>query len=224
MAAMSNVLRDRAGHEIRGVLTPSRPESLLIVHDLFGLTGHLRKVAQHFATTGFTTFAIDLFGGATTDDEVKGFNLVQTMYWKWALERLRATIDALRDFNDGAKVAILGFGMGGGVSLATASHVTTVSACVSFYGIPATERGDLLRIGCPVQGHFALHDKMFTKDRVDALETRLKEAGIPVEFHRYLVGHYFYDESRKATYSSHNADLAFHRCVAFLKRSMGATW
>ena len=41
------------------------------------------------------------------------------------------------------------------------------------------------KITIPVQGHWALHDGLFTLDGVDEIEARFKEAGVPHEFYRY---------------------------------------
>lgn len=220
MEGMSDVLVDGNGEALAGYFVGGRPPSVFLLHDIFGLTNQIRGVARRFASEGYTVFAPDLFG-RTTDDEARGSTMAQTIIWKRTLERLRVSLAALVAQAKGAKVAVIGFGFGGAMALATAANLPDVAACVTFYGIPTVDKGDLLRITAKVQGHFANQDKKFTRDRVDALEAKLKGASISVELFRYHTGHYFFNEMRKATHSPHNTALAYQRTVAFLKRELG---
>jgi carboxymethylenebutenolidase len=46
-----------------------------------------------------------------------------------------------------------------------------------------------------VLGHWGTQDLFFKPEGVDALETKLREAGVSVEFHRYLAHHAFANET-----------------------------
>ncbi len=221
---MTDTLYDDSGAAIPGFFVGARPEGLVVLHDVFGLTSQMRGTARRLAAEGFSTFAPDFFEGRVTDDETKGGLWAHRLNWKAAIERVRASVAALAHAGQGARVGVVGFGLGGAVAVAAAAHVPQIAACVTFYGIPTTERADLLRITCAVQGHFGNQDKQFTRDRVDAVESRLRDNGVRVEFFRYHVGHFFFNETRKIEHSPHNSQHAHVRMVAFLKREMGGGW
>ena len=44
-------------------------------------------------------------------------------------------------------------------------------------------------------GHWASQDEFFLAETVDALESKLNEANVDVEFHRYLAHHAFANET-----------------------------
>ncbi len=213
-------LLDDAGRTLPGYLVAGGPEAVIVIHEVYGVNEHIKKTARRFAGEGFTAFAIDLFDGFTTTDTAQGFRVAQAMSWKSAIERIRRSVRALALLGDGAKVGVVGFSFGGGVALAAAAHIKEIAACVSYYGIPTIERGDLTRIACKVQGHFAKLDRHVTKDRVDALEQKLGAAGVTAEIHRYQAEHAFFNETRKQTHSSYNSQHAWHRTIAFLKREL----
>jgi carboxymethylenebutenolidase len=218
---MDEILRDEAGNPQAGSYYQARPEGLVIIHDVFGLTNQIRGVAQRYAAEGPSTFAIDLFAGRTASDEALGAQLAQNLHWKYSVQYVRRAVESLVYQGMIDRVALCGFGLGGAMALAAAAEIPQVVACVTFYGIPTAQKANLLGLKCKVQGHFGLQDKQVSPDRVDALETKLTSAGIEAEIHRYHAGHYFFDEIRRQTYSSHNAEHAFRRSVAFIKRELG---
>jgi carboxymethylenebutenolidase len=223
--AQANELRDRDGSLIPGHLVGARPEAIVLIHEIYGLNAQIRRVATRFAAEGFTTFAIDLYGGRVTEDDATGIQLALHLNWKWAIERVAAAVKALSRLGNGAKVGVLGFSFGGGLALVAASKLPDVAACVTFYGMPTRERGNLLQIRCKVQGHFGNYDTQNSRDRVDALEARLKEGGVGVEIHRYHTQHFFFNDTFKPPiYSPHNSEHAFRLTVAFLKRELGGGW
>jgi carboxymethylenebutenolidase len=220
MAKDTFELLDDSGRALPGYMVAAGPEAVVIIHEALGLNEQIKKVARRVAAEGFTAFAVDLFDGHVTQDMATGFRVAQLMNWNTAIDVVRRSVRALSAVGDGAKVGVMGFSFGGGVALAAAAHIPEIAACVPFYGIPITERADLTRIACKVQGHFAKMDKQISKDRVDALEQKLAAAGVPAEIHRYQAEHQFFNETRKVTHSNYNSQHAWHRTIAFLKREL----
>src|SRR5262249_24050217 len=221
MAKDTFELLDEEGRTLPGYAVSNGPEAVIIVHESLGLNENIKNVARRVAALGFTAFAVDLFGGQTTQDLATGYRVAQLMNWKSSIGLIQRALVGLRALGDGAKVGIVGFSFGGGVALAAAAHIPDIAACITFYGIPTVERADLTRINCKVQGHFAQFDKHVSKDRVDALEQKLGAAGIATDFHRYHAEHHFFNDARKQTYSNYCSQQAWHRSVVFLKRELG---
>jgi carboxymethylenebutenolidase len=120
----------------------------------------------------------------------------------------------------GSKVAVMGFCMGGALTVAAAVHVPEVSAAVCFYGIPPKEFADPAAIAMPFQGHFANRDDWCTPAAADALEQAMKTAGRTPEIHRYEAAHGFFNERRGDVYDAACAQQAWDRMSAFLGRTL----
>src|SRR5258708_13311405 len=117
------------------------------------------------------------------------------------------------------KVAVMGFCMGGALTIAAAVHVPETAAAVCFYGMPPKEFADPARIKIPFQGHFANQDDWCTPAAVDELETALKRAGAPHEIYRYDAAHAFFNE-RSPAYHLASATEAWERTVSFLEKRL----
>ena len=115
------------------------------------------------------------------------------------------------------KVAVMGFCMGGALTVAAAVHVPEIVAAVPFYGIPPKEFADPAKIKIPLQGHFANRDDWCTPAAVDELDAALARSGTPYEIQRYAAAHAFANE-RSAAYDLASADESWNRTMSFFKR------
>ncbi|WP_224362433.1 dienelactone hydrolase family protein [Hyalangium versicolor] len=221
----STKLTGTDGKEVPGTLIEaaggSAKGAVMLVHEWWGLNGHIRDVAERLAREGFTVFAVDLYGGKVATDEKTAEQYMSSMDWKQTGDVLRRASEALRQRNGGTKLAVMGFCMGGAVALAAAANDPQITACVPFYGIPPEDKGDVTKIRASVLGHFAKQDNWCSPDRVDALEKKLKSANVPSELHRYDAQHAFFNDTRPAVYSKPNADVAWKRTVEFLRAKLG---
>ena len=76
-------------------------------------------------------------------------------------------------------------------------------------------------------GHFAIHDAFFPIQQVDALEQKLKDAGVDYTFHRYEAQHAFGNETMTnppipVKYEPAAAEIAWKRTVTFFDQQLGA--
>jgi carboxymethylenebutenolidase len=195
--------------------------AVVVLHEWWGLTQQVRGVADRLAREGFTVFAPDLYRGQVAKDAAEAQRLMTALDRRRAMEDVSRAVEALQRRAPGTKVAVLGFCMGGALTLAAAALEGRLAAAVPFYGIPPEEAADLTKIRCPVLGHFANIDDWCTPDRVDALEKKLKGAGVPLELHRYDAGHAFFNEQRPEVFSPQNAERAWTRTVEFLRAKLG---
>jgi carboxymethylenebutenolidase len=195
--------------------------AVVLIHEWWGLNAHVRGIADRLASEGFTVFATDLYGGRVAKDATEAEQLMNGLDWGRAATELRAATEALRQRAPGTKVALMGFCMGGALTLLAAANDSELDAAVPFYGIPPEQGVDVSRIRAPVLGHFAQHDDWCTPERVDALEKKLKGANVPVEIHRYDADHAFFNDTRPEVYSRANAETAWKRTVDFLHAKLG---
>ncbi len=195
--------------------------AVVVIHEWWGLTDQVRSVADRLAREGFTAFAPDLYRGQVAKDGAEAQKLMGALDRRQAVVDISNAVGLLQRQAPGTKVAVLGFCMGGALTLAAAARDERIAAAVPFYGIPPDEGTDVTKIRCPVLGHFANIDDWCTPERVNALEKKLKGANVPVELHRYDAGHAFFNETRAEVYSPQNAELAWKRSVEFLRAKLG---
>lgn len=109
--------------------------------------------------------------------------------WKGAVEDIQGAVRYLNS-KGVEKVGVVGFCMGGALSIAASVMVEGVHAAAPFYGIPKQEllECDASKARAPLQLHFGTHDsaKGFSDaEAQDKLEKILKDSGRDYEFHRY---------------------------------------
>jgi carboxymethylenebutenolidase len=187
----------------------------VVIQEWWGLNDQICGVADRFARAGYNALAPDLYKGRVTTEPDEANHLMTGLDFAGATHHdLRGAAQHLK--SQSGKVAVMGYCMGGALTIAAAVHVPEFAAGVAFYGIPPKEFADPVKIRRPLQGHFANKDDWCTPAAVDDLERALKEAGVKHETYRYEAAHAFANE-RSAAYDVACANLAWERMVAFLE-------
>jgi carboxymethylenebutenolidase len=193
---------------------------IVVIQEWWGLNDQICGVADRFARAGYNALAPDLYKGRVTTSPDEANHLMTGLDFAGAVhEDLRGA--AMRLEEQSTKVAVMGFCMGGALTIAGAVHLPEIAAAVCFYGIPPREVADPAKLRVPFQGHFANQDDWCTPAAVDDLERTLKGAGARSEIYRYNAAHAFFNE-RSAAYNLDAATLAWDRMAAFLKVQFGA--
>jgi carboxymethylenebutenolidase len=192
---------------------------IVVIQEWWGLNDQICGVADRFARAGYNALAPDLYKGRVTTSPDEANHMMTGLDFPGAThEDLRGA--AMRLEEQSPKVAVMGFCMGGALTIAAAVHVHEVDAAVCFYGIPPKDFADPAKIRVPFQGHFANQDDWCTPAAVDDLEKTLKAAGLKHEIYRYDAAHAFFNE-RSPAYNLEAANLAWDRMSAFLKTQLG---
>jgi len=191
--------------------------AIVVIHEWWGINANIEAVCERIANAGYTALAPDLYHGTTAKNPEQANELMSSLNFERAVEEIRAAARHLQ--NEGAtEVHVLGFCMGGALTLLTALHATEFKKAVCFYGIPAKAAGDLSQIQIPVLAHFANRDDWCTPTSVDELQGDFFKGGVPAEIHRYDAAHAFANEKRTEVYDAAAAGLAWGRTFDFLKR------
>jgi carboxymethylenebutenolidase len=189
---------------------------IVVIQEWWGLNDQICGVADRFARAGYNALAPDLYKGRLTAVPDEANHLMSNLNFPDATHRdLRGAAQHLK--GQSGKVAVMGFCMGGALTVAAAVHISECAAGVCFYGIPPKEFADPAKITIPFQGHFANKDDWCTPAAVDALETAM--AGSKPEIYRYDAAHAFFNE-RSAAYDVACATQAWDRMAAFLKAKL----
>jgi carboxymethylenebutenolidase len=216
MGAMIEFARPDGG-KTKGYLATAgngRP-AIVVIQEWWGLNDQICGVADRFARAGYNALAPDLYKGRLTTVPDEANHLMTGLDFPDATHQdLRGAAQHLK--KDSGRVAVMGFCMGGALTIAAAVHIPETAAAVCFYGIPPKEFADPARIKMPFQGHFANQDDWCTPAAVDQLETTLTQAGAPHAIFRYDAAHAFFNE-RSAAYDVACANQAWERMAEFLK-------
>lgn len=187
---------------------------LVLVHEWWGLTEHIKDVARRFAREGFVALAPDLYGEVAHTPE-QAQRLMAQLDEDRAFAMLKAALDyvrALRFVN--GQVGIVGWCMGGRLALMTAVR-DAPDAAVVFYGRPEAYLDRIGQIKCPVLGLYGEADPAIPLERVEALRAALAQHHIPHEIITYPdAPHAFYNDT-SANYRPEAARNAWHRTLAF---------
>ena len=217
-------LRATDGHELSAyeALPVSKPRGgLVLLQEIFGVTGHIRKVCDSYAAQGYHTVAPALFDrmkrdtelGYSKDDAVIGRELRSKIPWDQVFFDVVA---AQQRVSTSGKVATLGYCWGGTVSWRSAGQLDGIAGAVCYYATQILPYiGEKPR--CAVLMHFGERDPIAPLEHAGALRAA---QGAQVEIQVYLAGHGFNcDET--ANFDSASARLALRRSLDFLHTHVG---
>jgi carboxymethylenebutenolidase len=219
MSAMIEFARPDGG-KTKGYLASAgngRP-GIVVIQEWWGLNDQICGIADRFARAGYNALAPDLYKGRVTAVADEANHLMTGLDFPDATHQdLRGAGRHLQATS--GKVGVMGFCMGGALTVAALAHAPEFTAGVCFYGIPPKEFADPGKIRLSFQGHFANQDDWCTPAAVDARETAMRCSGASPEIFRYDAAHAFFNE-RSAAYDVACANTAWDRTSAFLKKHL----
>jgi len=204
--------------------------ALVVIQEWWGLNDQIRGVADRFAQAGYRALVPDLYRGKSTVDAEEAHHLMTSLnFGDAAGQDVRGAVSYLKAGGSG-KCGVTGFCMGGALTVLSSVHVPEVDAGVTWYGYPPIEYVDAAKIKVPLMGHWATRDVPFPIAGVDALEAKLRAAGVRFEFHRYDALHAFFNETQVGEkkllpFIEHEpvaAALAWSRTLEFFGRHLAS--
>ena len=189
---------------------------MVVIQEWWGLNEQIKGVAQRLTEAGYRVLVPDLYRGKVTLEAAEAEHLMGDLDFRDAASQdIRGAVQHLK--SDSRKTGVIGFCMGGVLSILAAVYVKEADAAVSWYGLPPEEAADPGTIKIPVQGHFALKDQFFTPAQVDKLEARLKAGQVVYKIYRYPADHAFGNETGDH-YDPKATGLAWQRTFDFLEK------
>lgn len=196
---------------------------VVVLQEWWGLVGHITDVADRFAAAGFTALAPDLYRGKSTTEPDEAGSLMMALNIAETERQLAAAVRFLlaHPSSVGDKVGVVGFCMGGQLSMLAACENPEVGACVNFYGIHPNVQPDFAKLRAPILGLFAERDDYASPASVAALDARLAELNKPHDFVTYPgVDHAFFNDDRPAVYNASASADAWSRTLAFFRGNL----
>jgi carboxymethylenebutenolidase len=220
---------DRISFKADGHITPgylARPHlpgpGIVVIQEWWGLVPHIERIADRFAAAGFLALVPDLYHGEKTTPD-RASKLMMALRIDEAARDLAGAVElfiAVRDVI-GQRVGIVGFCMGGALSLFAACRNPHVGVCAVFYGGHPNVEPDLASLEAPVLGLYAGKDTFVTPDQVRELDRRLAHLDKRHEFHTYAnAQHAFFNDERPEVYDAAASADAWARTLAFFRREL----
>ena len=205
------------GGQVAGYLARAggSAKNVIVLQEWWGLNKQICGVCDRFAAAGFNALAPDLYKGRVTENADEASHLMSGLDWTGAVEQdVRGAVKYIKA--NGGKAAVMGFCMGGALTIIASVKLPGLDAGVCFYGIPPTEVADPARIAVPLQCHFANQDDWCTPAAVDTFDNAAKQAGMNYKLFRYEAQHGFFNEQRPEVHDADASKLAWERMLGFL--------
>ncbi|HEY5744415.1 MAG TPA: dienelactone hydrolase family protein [Terrimicrobiaceae bacterium] len=197
--------------------TSDKRPGILVVHEWWGLNDYARHRAKQLAELGYTAFAVDMYGDGKVADHPKDAGAFAASVMKdpqVALARFRAALEVLKSQTtvDPAKIAAIGYCMGGAIVLNAAREGFDLSAVASFHG----SLGGLVPIKGPIKAKVLVchgaDDSFIPADQVQAFKKDMKDAGADFKFIEYPgAKHGFSNPAADESAKKFKLDLAYSR-------------
>lgn len=196
-----------------------------------GVDEFIQQMTQRLAQAGFLAAAPDLYhrdGPECQDDIVTRRSRLSD---RRIINDVAATVACLQSQTgaDGARLAVLGFCMGGRLAYLTAATHPAFKAAVAYYpgntfrawgrDIPSPfERS--VDIHCPLQGHFGAEDTNPSPQDMAKLDAELARCNKSHEFHSYPNAAHAFMDNTKESYRRHADEASWPKTLEFLSRHL----
>ena len=191
---------------------------IIVIQEWWGLNDQIKGIADRLAAAGYNALAPDLYKGRVTQKPDEANHLMTGLDFVGASDQdIAGAVKHLA--TSSRKVGVMGFCLGGALTIAAAARVPGVACGVPFYGIPPAQLADPARIAIPIEGHFANTDDWCTPQLVNDFETAMTAAGNKPSIFRYDAAHAFANET-SAAYDAAAAQQAWQRTMAFLGKHL----
>ena len=149
---------------------------VVVIQEWWGLVPHIEDVADRFAALGYVALAPDLYHGKSTVEAEEAHHLMEGLDWGRAAEELAGAVAYLRSVAAVSRVGVVGFCMGGALTVIAAAD-PGVDAYASFYGFPPAGAVALDRIDAPGLIYFGEHEDAFSVPDAQAFAQQQRERG-----------------------------------------------
>lgn len=130
---------------------------LVLLQEWWGLNESIVITADRIAEGGFQIIAPDIYRGKVAKNTEEAGHLLTGLDWEGAIKDIRGAQQFLRE-KGAKKIGILGFCMGGALTIAAVANLDGFDAAAPFYGIPDQSKVDVSKITCKFEAHFGEKD------------------------------------------------------------------
>ena len=208
-----------SGRKLMGAFASgSKPGAMLVIHENKGLTEHIKTVAGRFAAAGYSALAIDLLseegGTASLGDPGAATAALGKVPPERFVADMKAGLDELARRAQKAKLGVIGFCFGGGMTWRMiGSKDARIAAAVPVYG-PLPEGADFSGSKAAVLAVYASDDERVNATR-EAAKAALERAKLAHELVSYPGPHAFMNDTGPR-YQADSAKQAWEKILAWV--------
>jgi len=201
---------------------------IILLQEAFGITSHIRSVADRIACEGYVVIAPELFHRTAPGIEFDQNNLpvvmehVTAMKLEQQQDDLRACYTWLekQDNVNKHKIGSIGYCMGGRVSF-IANYTLPLSACVSYYGSGIQNMSDKVKdLHAPHLFFWGGLDQHILPEHVAAVEANMKQGGKPYVNVVFSYANHAFNNDQRANYNADASREAWAMSMAFFKNKL----
>ncbi len=196
-------------------------KSIILVYEIFGLTKHIKNVAEEFARNNFVVTIPDLFSRLENNINLpynkegfsKGIHLKKNLGWELPIMDIVGLAATLRLEHS---VSVLGYCFGASLAWLAMQKSFIFEKGVCYYGSSIPDFLEL-NVNCPCIMHFGKEDKGIPASSIKKIRKYLEKNENKVELFEYENADHGFNCSERKSYNKSAADIAFERTLKFLK-------
>ena len=199
----------------------SKAPGIVVIQEWWGINAQMKGIADRLADEDFRVLVPDLYRGRLAADADEANHLMGDLDWQDAVfQDVQGAVNYLLTTHSD-QVAVLGFCMGGALTIAAGVRTTGMDCGVCFYGIPPRELADPSQLKVPMLFHFAENDDWCNATAVEQLKHDLENVRAETIVEIYPgTQHAFMNEARPEVYDHDAARIAWDRSIAFLRENL----
>lgn len=196
---------------------------VVVIQEWWGLDDHIKDVAERFAAEGYVALAPDLYRGEVALEPDDARRLAMELELDQALVDIQGAVNHLiaQPQVEPQRTGVVGFCMGGRLTMMMSYRGENVGAAVVFYGGGVQPSDDDLRaISAPLLGIYGEADQGIPVDLIQAWDAKLDEFGKEHEIIIYPdAPHAFFNNERPSFRANDSAD-AWTRTLEWLNKHL----
>lgn len=205
--------------------------AVVILHDIYGVSPFYRDMARRLAEQGYAALLPDLF---SREGSIPNRN-PKAAYARLSKSSLATQLADIQDIvtqlkNEGRKVGVIGFCLGGTLVMHTASRTSAIDAGVVYYGFPVNNNpmpqrrespiNEVEQLQAPLIGFFGADDTGVGVHNVLAYKQKALAAHKDIDFTIYPgVGHAFLTFEQEGPNVAASQE-SWGKALAFLKKHL----
>jgi carboxymethylenebutenolidase len=190
---------------------------IVVVQEIFGVTGHIKRVTDQFASHGYLAIAPSLFDRVQSDVVLEYTEIEKARETMQRLDLDDTVVDmaaAAAAVRSAGKVGAVGYCWGGAIADLAACRIE-INAAVAYYGRMIVEWLDL-KPACPVMYHFGDKDQLIPSEMV----AEIRDARPDGVFYTYPEAGHGFSCDERPDYRPESAKLALDRTLDFFGENL----
>ena len=189
-------------------------KAVMLIHEYWGLTDHIKDIAGRYAAEGYIAIAPDLYRGKIAANPNEARELMGKLAIEDGLEIIGKTVEKAAETYSISSFGISGYCMGGTYALRAACESEHFHAAAPFYGDIPPEN-ILAKLKTPVVFIAGTKDGWINPAKVQTeLSEVADEHNLPVEVVTYEADHAFFNNTRPEVYNADAAEDAWAKVIS----------